>query len=57
VELVRRMERQARQEHGYPADGLLGRMAQAAVERVALRRALVAQGLHRFTSSRAADPG
>jgi hypothetical protein len=52
AESVRRLEQEARQEQGYPAEGALGRTARAAVRRTALRRALVAHGLLRFTSHR-----
>jgi hypothetical protein len=49
---VRRLQREARAEQGHPPDGPLGRAARAAVDRVALGRALVAHGLLRFTSRR-----
>jgi hypothetical protein len=54
-ETVRRLEREAWQEQGYPAEGPLGRPEQAAVFRTALRRALVAHGLLRFTAGRARE--
>jgi transposase len=47
---VQRREREARQEQGYLPEAALGQPAQAAVTRAALRRALVDQGLLRFTS-------
>src|SRR5262249_56895730 len=56
AEGVRRLEREARQEQGYPPEGPLGRLEQAAVTRAALRRALVAHGLLRFTSARHPTP-
>ena len=49
---VRRLEREAREEQGYAPEATLDRTAQAAVSRAALRRALVAHGLLRFTSAR-----
>jgi transposase InsO family protein len=52
AETARRLEREAREEQGYPPEGPLGQVAQAAVLRAALRRALVAHALLRFTSSR-----
>jgi transposase InsO family protein len=52
AETARRLEREARQEQGYPAEGALGQVAQGALLRGALARALVAYGLLRFTSSR-----
>jgi hypothetical protein len=56
-ETVGRLEREARQEQGYPPEGPLGPWEQAAVSRAAVRRALVAHGLLRFTSARApAEP-
>jgi hypothetical protein len=48
---VRRLEREARAEQGYAPEAALDWTAQAAVSRAALRRALVAHGLLRFTSS------
>ncbi|HZY87180.1 MAG TPA: serine hydrolase domain-containing protein [Gemmataceae bacterium] len=53
AESVRRMEREVRQEQGHPPDEPLGPAAQVVVGRVAIGRALVAQGLLRFTSRRA----
>jgi transposase InsO family protein len=50
AETARRLEGEARQEQGHPPAGPLGPAAQAAVNRAALRRALVAHGLLRFTS-------
>jgi hypothetical protein len=47
---VERLEGEARAEQGYPVEGPLGRVAQAAVDRAAVRRALVAHRLLRFTS-------
>jgi hypothetical protein len=47
---VRRLEREARAEQGYGAEVQLDRTTQAAVNRLALRRALVAHGLLRYTS-------
>lgn len=47
-EAVRRAEREARRAQGYPADSLLDRMAQAAVNRAALRETLLALGLLRL---------
>jgi transposase InsO family protein len=55
-ETVRRLEGEARQEQGYPAEGVLDRIARAAVSRAALRRALVAHGLLQFRSHQA-PPG
>jgi transposase InsO family protein len=49
---VPQREHQARQEQGYALEIPLERMAQAAVNRVALQRALVAHGLLRFRSHR-----
>jgi transposase InsO family protein len=53
---ARRLEREARQEQGCPADSPLDPVVQAAVGRVALRRALVAHGLLTFTSGTRPDP-
>jgi hypothetical protein len=50
------LEPEARQEQGFPADGPLDPVAQAAVGRLALRRALVAHGLMTFTSGPRPDP-
>src|SRR5262245_66633802 len=51
-----RPEREVRQEQGHSAEGDLGPLAQAAVRRAALRRALVAHGLLRFSSAQVAEP-
>jgi transposase InsO family protein len=48
LEAVKRLQREARQQQGYPADTPLDRAAQAAVDRVAIRDALVATGLLRI---------
>jgi transposase InsO family protein len=56
AEAVRRLEQEARQEQGHPAEGPLAPLAQAAVSRAALRRALVAQGLLRFTTAEIPEP-
>jgi hypothetical protein len=56
AEAVRRLEREVRQEQGHPAEGDLGPLAQAAVNRAALRRTLVAHGLLRFTSAQIPGP-
>jgi hypothetical protein len=48
--VVRRHERQAREEQGYDPEGPLDPLAQAAVTRAALRRALAEVGLLRFTT-------
>jgi hypothetical protein len=48
LEAVKRRQREARQQQGYPADTPLQRAAQAAVDRVAIRDALVAAGLLRI---------
>jgi hypothetical protein len=50
AETVRRHEHAARQEQGYAPDEALGSLAQAAVHRTALRRALVEHGLLQVTS-------
>jgi transposase InsO family protein len=50
TQTVQRLEQEARQEQGYEGAAPLDRMAQAAVNRVALQRALVAHGLLRFRS-------
>jgi transposase InsO family protein len=50
--LVQDHESRARQEQGYAADIQLDRIAQAAVNRVALQRALVAAGILQFTTGR-----
>jgi transposase InsO family protein len=55
-EAVGRLEREARQEQGCPPDGPLDTMVQAAVRRVAIRRALVAHGLLTITSGARPDP-
>jgi transposase InsO family protein len=55
AETVQRLEREAREEQAYPPEAALDRTAQAAVNRAALRRALVEHGLLRFTSGRAAE--
>jgi hypothetical protein len=55
-EEVRRREREARQEQGYPVDGALEPVAIAAVRRLALRRALVAQGLLSVIAGALTDP-
>jgi hypothetical protein len=47
---VGRGRRDAKRAQGYPADGVLDRTAAAAVDRVAIRDALVARGLLRFHS-------
>jgi hypothetical protein len=47
---VQLLEQQARRFQGYAADALLDRTAQAAVNRVAIREALVAWGLLTFLS-------
>lgn len=46
--VVLQSEREARRAQGYPADTVLDRTAQAAVNRVALREALLASGLLRL---------
>ena len=56
AETARRLEREARQEQGCPPDGPLVPVVQAAMSRVALRRALVAHGLLTFTSGTRPDP-
>ena len=45
AEEVERRAREARRAQGYPAAGVLDRTAEAAVNRVAIRNALVARGL------------
>ena len=50
METVGRLEREAREEQGFPLEVALDRTSQAAVNRVALRRALVAHGLLTITS-------
>jgi hypothetical protein len=45
---VERRRREARRAQGYAAEAVLGRTAGAAVDRVAIRDALVARGLLRF---------
>src|SRR5262249_33405216 len=50
AETVRGLELQARAEQGYGPGAELDRTAQSAVNRAALRRALVAHGLLRFTA-------
>jgi hypothetical protein len=47
---VHEREREARQEQGYAPEEVLGPLAQAAVRRTALRRALVDHGLLQFTA-------
>jgi hypothetical protein len=44
AETIRRLEREARAEQGYGPEASLGRTAQAAASRAALRRPLVAHG-------------
>jgi hypothetical protein len=56
ADTARRLEREARQEQGCPPDGPLDPVLQAAVNRAALRRALVAHGLLTFSSSARRDP-
>jgi hypothetical protein len=56
ADTARRLEREARQEQGFPADAPLDAVAQAAVGRVAVRRALFAHGLLTFTSGTRPDP-
>jgi transposase InsO family protein len=53
---VRQQERQARREQEYPVDGQLDDAAQAAVNRVAISRALVALGWLTFTRQSKAAP-
>jgi hypothetical protein len=55
AEAVGRREAEARREQGYAPQGLLDRTAQAAVRRVALRRALVDSGLLSITSDQRSD--
>jgi hypothetical protein len=50
-EAVRRRALEARGAQGHPPDGRLDRTAEAAVNRVAIRDALVAGGLLRFVTS------
>jgi transposase InsO family protein len=56
AEAFRAEERLTRQEQGYAPEAPLDRTAQAAVDRVALRRALVTCGLLTFTSANIPDP-
>jgi hypothetical protein len=56
AETARGLEREARQEQGHPPERPLGPLAQAAVSRAALRRALVAHGLLHFTARRSPEP-
>jgi hypothetical protein len=48
AEAVRQAEKEARQAQGHPADAALGRLAQAAVSRAALREVLLSRGLLRL---------
>jgi hypothetical protein len=50
TQAVQRLEQEARQEQGYAGATPLSHLVQAAVNRVALQRALVAHGLLRFRS-------
>jgi hypothetical protein len=50
------LQEQARKERGYPAEGPLGRAAQASVDREAVGRALVQHDLLRFTSQWIPEP-
>jgi transposase InsO family protein len=56
VALAARLEAEARREQGYPAEGNLSRTAQAAVRRVAVRRALEALGLLSIRAGRGPAP-
>jgi transposase InsO family protein len=49
------LEKEVRGEQGHPGEGLLDRTAQAAVDRIAIRRALVTASCLDFTSARVAE--